>query len=151
MADQKKQQSPWLGKDYKEAADLPEEVIGQMFDADTDRLDRAIYNARFIATPVPPDAQWPTCWACGKKAPVRFRDAVDGILVCRKCLVVSLQQVAYERLIDIATGAATRMGYLPQDEVEEGAEGDDGDEPAEEQAIEQEPGQEPEQASGGAC
>lgn len=130
MPDQKKQESPWLGK--KDAADLPDEVAAQMFDADGRRLERAIVNAQFIQTQVPPQAQWRTCWSCGEKTPIRFRDVVFQILVCRKCLLVSLQHAGYERMMELSA----LLGGMPHDaDEEEEDEGDIGDENEEVEAT----------------
>jgi hypothetical protein len=82
MPDSKK--SPWM-KGQVHPADLPEEVYQTRLESDDAKLDRDLIAARLLDTPVPPESEWKACWACGKKVPLRFRDSVYGMPICRAC------------------------------------------------------------------
>jgi hypothetical protein len=119
-----------LTSDRPEAADLPDEVYGQKVDDDDEKLDRAITNARLIETRVPPESEWAACWACGKKVPLRFRDPLFGILVCRACLWTSAQHEVATKLDGIIDKATAATGLLAgDDDDDEGLEIPDEDHP----------------------
>jgi len=125
MTDEKKRAGvPWGLKglsDQPEAADLPEEVYGKKVEDDDEKLDRAITNARLIETRVPPESEWAHCWACGKKVPLRFRDPLFGILVCRACLWTSAQHEVATKLDGLADRAAAATGLLTDDDDDDDA------------------------------
>lgn len=123
-----KKNSPWLEKpmpDHVQAADLPEEVYDQKIEDDDEKIERAITAARLIETPVPPEPQWKVCWACGNTVPLRFRDPGTGVLVCRACLWIGVQQDFYEKCEGLFGGIG---GYLQV--AAGGGDDEDEDEPA---------------------
>lgn len=125
MADREKDKSPWLGKPEVDAADLPEEVYAAKIEDDDVKIARAVANARLIETPVPPESQWKRCWTCGKLVPMRFRDVLDGTLVCRQCLWTSVQQELYASLQALIDGFAGSLGVADDDEDEDDGDDDD--------------------------
>ena len=125
--------SPWMGpkkvaaKREEEpqgvdAADLPLEVYEAKVEDDDVKIERALLGARLLETPVPPASEWQACWACGQKAPLRFRDPMFGILVCRKCLFISAQHEVWDKSQEMFGVISEYIGVLPGDD--EGGEGD---------------------------
>jgi hypothetical protein len=131
MSDEKKK-SPWL-KDQAHPADLPEEVYNDMMESDDSRLERDMAAARLASTPLPPEPQWKQCWACGKKVPIRFRDPLYGILVCRGCVWTSALQEFLANAEGLFGGIGDFLGGgapSPDDEID-----DDDDEIDEEEGL----------------
>ena len=148
-----KKASPWIApqgepQDEVHPADLDENVYMGMLESDDRKLTRAIAAARLIQTPTPPQVTWPTCWACGQRVPLLFRDRLEGFLVCRRCLWTSVQHEMFETLSTILTGLAKRFG-LPVDvetseDEPEGEEQAEGDEPEVEEQVEDKGDEQPE-------
>lgn len=128
MAEEKK--SPWLSKQEVQPADLPREVYEQTYKDDDTKLERDIVNASLLGYRVPPGEQWKTCWACGAKVPMRFRDSMYGILVCHSCLVKSAQHTFFEAVEELLGSVDSYLGLLTgqmeSDDDDDGSE-DDGE------------------------
>lgn len=127
--------SPWMGPKKVEAkreeepqevdaADLPLEVYEAKVEDDDVKIERALLGARLLETPVPPASEWQACWACGQKAPLRFRDPMFGILVCRKCLFISAQHEVWDKSQEMFGTISEYLGVLPDDDEGDGGEGE---------------------------
>ena len=123
--------SPWLGKkdDRPHPADLPEEVYEGAIESDNTKLERDLVAARLLETPVPPENEWKRCWACGKAVPLRFRDPMFGIAVCRSCLWQSAEHEFLTSIEGVAGGLSDYLGVQAPDDDDDGE--DDMPEPGE--------------------
>ena len=147
MSDDKKRgdrgDSPWIGKKETEveAADLPEEVYGSRIEDDDVKIERAIANARLLASR---SSEAYVCWACGAVVPLRFREPGYGILVCHSCLCKAVKRDSDEKLAAFVEAIETYLDAFTPVEDEDDDEGEDGTESDSETTSEDEQGPEPE-------
>ena len=135
MPDEKKKWA--LKKDEVHPADLPEEVYESQIESDDAKMMRDAVAARLIGTPTPPENEWKACWTCGKRVPLRVRDSVMGVLVCRQCAWTSFLQEFLANTESLVSGIGDFLGGAagidhdvdddpePEDDVEVDGEGAD--------------------------
>lgn len=138
--------SPWLGKPKDEVLpqDLPEEVFNQTVDDDNEKLGNRMDMARLMASRVPQQTEWPTCWSCGEKTPLLVRDPDDMTLVCKPCAMISavraLAEEANEVVGTVNAILEDKFGVTSgDDDDDDGAEDAPAEPPAVDEAEEKPP------------